>query len=309
MFTKFWDELAEGLAGRWAAQALGPALAFWGGGLLAWAWHTGWDWQQLVDLLVAIDHPAAYVALAVGGLLVLAASSVVISWLQLPILRLLEGYWPWPLRRLRFGLARWVAKRLETKEDAWQDLAAIKPEDRSAEEQEKYARLDAQLARYPVDPRHLMPTRLGNVLRAAEEYPQVRYGLVMGVCWPRLWLALPKEPQETLSQARQKLNGAARLFAWGLLFAVWVVWAWWAVPVALVVAAAAYWGMLHAAGAYGDLLRSAFDLYRFTLYEEVRWPLPQAPELEVVMGRRLSEYLFRGTGGQGLAFVRPDKKE
>ena len=37
MGTKFWDELTEGLAGQWTAQKLGPALAFWGGGLLAWA--------------------------------------------------------------------------------------------------------------------------------------------------------------------------------------------------------------------------------------------------------------------------------
>jgi len=308
MFTKFWDELAEGLAGRWAAQALGPALVFWGGGLLAWVWHTGRGWQRLTNRLAAVDHPAAYVALAVGGLLVLAASSAVGSWLQLPVLRLLEGYWPWPFRRLRFWLARRVVKRLEKKEEEWQTLVAIEPEERGAEQQAEYARLDAQLARYPVDPRHLMPTRLGNILRAAEEYPLVRYGLTTGICWPRLWLAIPKEARDTLSQARQRLNGAARLFVWGLLFAVWTVWAWWAVPAALVVAVAAYWGMLHAAGVYGDLVRSAFDLYRFALYEQVRWPLPDEPQREDVAGRQLSEYLFRGTGSRYVTFSHPSQE-
>ena len=62
MATKFWDELAKGLAGQWTAQKLGPALAFWGGGLLAWAWRFGW--KPLIDWLVALNSLAAYVALA-----------------------------------------------------------------------------------------------------------------------------------------------------------------------------------------------------------------------------------------------------
>jgi hypothetical protein len=223
MVTKFWDKLAEGLAGQWTAQALGPALAFWGGGLLAWAWRYGW--QPLLDWLVALNNTAAYIALAVGGLVLLAASSAAMTWLQLTALRLAEGYWPGPFRRLRFALARRLEKRLQVKDERWQQLADVEPEQRTAEQQAEYARLDAELTGYPVDPRHLMPTRLGNLLRAAEEYPRVRYGLATSVCWPRLWLLLPKETQEALSAARQGLNSAARLFFWGLLFAVWTVWA------------------------------------------------------------------------------------
>jgi hypothetical protein len=306
MVTKFWDKLAEGLAGQWTAQAMGPALAFWGGGLLAWAWHYGW--QPLIDWLMALNNTAAYVALAVGGLVLLAASSAAMTWLQLTVLRLAEGYWPGPFRRLRFALARRLGKRLQGKDERWQELADIAPEQRTAEQQAEYARLDAELARYPVDPRHLMPTRLGNLLQAAEEYPQVRYGLTMSVCWPRLWLLLPKEAQETLTKARERLNGATRFLVWGVLFVVWTIWAWWAVPVAVVAAVAAYWGMLNAAGVYGDLLRAAVDLHRFALYEELRWPLPRGLADEPAQGRQLSEYLFRGTGSEGLQFTVPPKK-
>jgi hypothetical protein len=305
MVTKFWDKLAEGLAGQWTAQALGPALAFWGGGLLAWAWHYGW--QPLIDWLVAFNNTAAYVALAVGGLVLLAASSSAATWLQLAVLRLAEGYWPGPFRRLRFALARRLEKRLQAKDERWQQLADIEAEQRTAEQQAEYAHLDAELACYPVDPRHLMPTRLGNLLRAAEEYPQTRYGLTMGVCWPRLWLLLPKEAQETLANARERLNGATRLLIWSFLFAVWTVWAWWAAPVAAVAAVAAWWGMLGAAGVYGDLLRAAVDLHRLALYEELRWPLPSGPADEPAHGQQLSEYLFRGTGSEGLQFVAPKK--
>lgn len=306
MVYKFWDKLAEGLAGQWTAQALGPALAFWGGGLLAWAWRYGW--QALIDWLGALNNTAAYMALAVGGLVLLAASSAAATWLQPTVLRLAEGYWPGPCRRLRFALARQLEKRLLAKEERWQQLADVEPEQRTAEEQAEYAQLDAELAGYPVDPRHLMPTRLGNLLRAAEEYPQVRYGLTMSVCWPRLWLLLSKETQETIADARERLNSATRFLMWGVLFAVWTIWAWWAVPVAVVAAVAAYWGMLSAAGVYSELLRAAVDLHRFALYEELRWPLPSGLADEPVKGRQLSEYLFRGTGGEGLQFTVPPKK-
>jgi hypothetical protein len=304
--TKFWDKLVEGLAGQWTAQKLGPALVFWGGGLLAWAWRYGW--QPLVDWLVALDSLAAYVALAVGGLLLLTASSAGVTWLQLTILRLVEGYWPWPFRGLRFALARRVEGRLQPKENRWQELADKAQEQRSAEEQDEYARLDAELSSYPVDPRDLMPTRLGNLLRVAEEYPRVRYGLAMSVCWPRLWLILSEGTQTTLADVREQLNASARLLVWGVLFVVWTVWAWWAAPAAVAVTVAAYWAMLSAAGVYGDLLRAAFDLHRFALYEQLRWPLPAGPDGEETHGQQLSEYLFRGTGGGGVKFTTPPKK-
>lgn len=306
MFTKFWDELAEGVAGRWTAQELGPALAFWGGGLLAWAWR--YDWQALIDWLVALNNAAVYVALAVGGLLLLVASSAAMEWLQPTVLRLAEGYWPPPLQRLRFALARRVQARLERKETCWQAVAGVDPERRTAEQRAEYVRLDAELARYPVDPRHLLPFRLGNVLRAAEEYPQVRYGLVTGVCWPRLWLLLPQEARDALAESRERLDGATRFFAWSILFAVWTVWAWWAALVAAAFAAAAYWAMVNAAGDYGDLLRAAFDLHRFALYEHLRWRPPSSPAEEVACGQRLSEYLFRGVASERMGFTAPAGK-
>jgi hypothetical protein len=306
MATNFWDELAKGLAGQWTAQKLGPALAFWGGGLLAWAWRFGW--APLINWLVGLNNIAAYVALAVAGLVLLTASSAAASWLQLPVLRLAEGYWPRPFRRWRFVLARRVQGRLRHKEERWQALADKPEEQRSAQEQDEYARLDAELSTYSLDPRRLMPTRPGNLLRAAEEYPRIRYGLMTSVCWPRLWLVLPKETQTTVAEAREQLNAATRLLIWGMLFAVWLMWAWWAVPVAVAVVLAAYWGIVNAAGVYGELLRAAFDVHRFTLYEQLRWPLPPGPVGEEAYGAGLTEYLFRGTADGGVQFTPPPKK-
>ena len=306
--SKFWEGLTEGLGERWSAQELGSAFLFWFVGALAWAWHkTGfWQagWARLTAQVQGIQDPAVYIVLALSGLLLLTVSSVVARWLQLPVLRLAEGYWPWPLRKARFKVAAWVGKRLAKREERWQELDEVAPERRTAEKQAEDARLDAALARYPVDGRRLMPTPLGNILRAAEEHPQVRYGLVTGVCWPRLWLVLPEGAQKALGEARHELNGAARLLFWSIVSLLWTVWAWWAVLVALALAAVAYWGMLQAAGAYGDLLRSAFDLHRFKLNEELRLPLPTTADHEEACGQQLSEYLFRGTV-RDLVFAAP----
>ena len=98
-----------------------------------------------------------------------------------------------------------------------------------------------------------MPTRLGDILRAAERRPADKYGLDTIACWPALWLLLPAEAKTELVQARSALDNAARTWLWGALFVVWTPWTWLAVPVAIVVPALAYYiGILTAATAFGE---------------------------------------------------------
>lgn len=301
MFTKFWDKLAEGLAGQWTAQRLGPALAFWGGGLLAWGWEH--DWTLLERRLAGMHSMPSYIALATGALILLSASSEVVAWFQGRVIRITEGYWPWPFAGLRFRLTRFEENRVAALEKEWEMLEDIPPDLRTDWERDRIAGLDAKLAAYPPDPRDRMPTTLGNLMRAAETYPMVRYGMPLNVCWPRLWLLLPKEAQQAIGEAREDLNAAARLFIWAGLFGVWTVWAWWAAPISLIVWVSAYWRMLRAVGLYGDLLRSAFDLHRFKLYESLKWPLPPTMKEEEDHGLRLSEYLFRGTITRNIRYL------
>jgi len=294
MFLRFWEKIGEELARAWAARVMSPALAFWGGGLLAYAYRH--CWQEITQWWVALPWPTQ-VALLGGALLGVAFSEMLMEWFQDKVLRLAEGYWPRPLERPRFALAqRWISG-MEQKEERWNDLRAKRerdPERLSPQEREEYARLDMELAHFPVDRARAMPTSLGNILRAAEEYPRVRYGLGAAVCWPRLWLLLPEGVQKEITAARERLNGAARLFGWGMLFLMWAVWAWWAVPVGLAVAFLACRGMVMAALVYGALLRATFDLYRFSLYKQLRLPVPSLEE-EEAFGKKVTEYLFRGT--------------
>lgn len=301
MFIKFWDKLSEGLGQKWATQKMGFALAFWVGGALSWiACH---DLGAITAKLTALDSTPIYIAMAVGGLMLLAASAAVVEWLERPLIRLLEGYWPGQFRRWRFKLAKRLEEQLKEKDARWSELEPLVQSGASSpEQQEEYARLDDLLTRYPQNPANLMPTTLGNLLRAAEDYPIVRYGLSITVCWPRLWLVLPAETRDALSKTREQLNAAARMALWGVLFFTWMIWSKWAALPAVVLIVSGYLRMIGAAGLYGDLLRATFDLHRFALYESLHWPLPTDPESEIAAGSALTEYLFRGTGGGSVRF-------
>jgi hypothetical protein len=112
-------------------------------------------------------------------------------------------------------------------------------------------------------------------------------------------LLLPAEAKTELSEARSRLNSMVRIWVWSLLFLGWGYYALWAIPVGLGAAWFAYNWMLDAAAVYGDLLESAFDLYRTLLYKSLRLTLPKNPTEELRSGKALTDYLWRG-------FVEPE---
>ncbi len=69
----------------------------------------------------------------------------------------------------------------------------------------------------------------------------------------------------------------------------------WAALLSLLWMALAYALALDAVRVYADLFQSAFDLDRWSLYEAVCWEKPsQSGWAEIVLGERLSEFLWRG---------------
>ncbi len=99
------------------------------------------------------------------------------------------------------------------------------------------------------------------------------------------------------------LNTGARIWLWSLLFIFWTPLAWWAVLAGILSAYLAYRWMLNAATIYGDLLESAFDLYRSELYKSLRWPLPTSPQEERQLGEQLTAYLWKRPGIPPLKFI------
>ncbi len=307
MPTKFLESLGGKLAEQWAASLLTPAFVFWLGGLAAWIQKFGWDGLQ--QWFTKLVEPLQ-IAILIGSLLLVAASAFAIQRFDLAVLRFFEGYWPaWmaPLRRWLIKRQRAFFNRLDQK---WQDLAAKRDQkgQLTAEELDEFVAIDWQLRLMPSQPERLMPTKLGNLLRAAESHPTDKYGLDAIICWSRLWLVLPEATRKELQEARSDLNTAARVWLWGVLFLVWTVWAWWAIPVTVFVSLFAHQWMLDAAATYGDLLESTFDLYRINLYKSLHFPLPVNPAEERELGQQVTEYLWRGSQRNKPEFVYPDEK-
>jgi hypothetical protein len=303
----FVSGLGGKLAERWIAAVLSSAFAFWAGGLVAWAAGHERGWERIGAWITGLSN-AVQLALAVGLLLGVTASGILVQRLTLPILRLLEGYWFRWLGPIRATFIKHISERYADRERRWEELAPKIDERRAtSREREEYAQLDRSLRRVPLAEAYRMPTRLGNILRAAESWPWEKYRLDAVKCWPRLWLVLPETARAELTASRTELDAAAGIWLWGFLFIGWSVWSWWAAPVGVIVMIGAYVGMLQTAAVYGDLLESAFDLHRPALYEALRWPLPANPSDDRTQGAQVTDYLWRGSDAETPQFIAPEK--
>ena len=311
MLDKFWEGVGDKLAERWA-DVSAPALVFWLAGLLVWTFsHGGWGHLAVSTHWLTRLPAIGQVAVVAVVLLGIAASGVIVARLTFPALTILEGYWPkfcGPLRRII--VARVVTPSAEADYQEWEELAGPvlegKPAQANPQERAAFARADQRVRRRPADPSMYMPTRTGNILRAAETRPEDKYGLNSVIVWPRLWLLLPDSVRDELTAARSALDSSVAAVLWGLLFCLF---AWWT-PLVLVaglgvaISSAMFW-VPSRAETFGELMESSFDLYRFALYEQLRWPLPENPDDERKAGKQLTEYVWRGTSPVGLTFARP----
>ncbi|MFE7628930.1 hypothetical protein [Kocuria sp. NPDC057446] len=278
---------------------------------------------------------ATIVHLAVGlsALTVLAASLTVVRRLTLPVLRLLEGYWP---SRLNKFAARRRRKILDSKSEDKETSLQLRREwknqppeeqlrltaEQRAERVEQAAILRAKLAKFenkrrhrPVQNGELLPTRIGNILRAAETRPYHRYGLDAVVVWPRLWLILPDQARTELSSARSALDASVAAAIWGTAFIAFTPWAWWAAPtftpwvlwaapvgIAVTVAAIQWW-IPARAEVFADLIEATYDLYRWDLYKQLHLPMPDNAADEISSGKALTKYLLRGSSDPHFQFT------
>lgn len=324
MLEALWSGVGKELARHWVTQVLTPAFAFWVGGLsLLWS-HVhatgvaahGWT-AELTASAEHLGHLPVLVqgALVVGGLVLIAASAVVVERLTSPLIRLLEGYWTRPtwLRQLMVGYRRWRrawvknrVKPLELRQrrgtltvaeydelltlraaQDWQPAERlVQLEDRAAQgltaQETVQLGRDLRLLRTTPERDDLrMPTRLGDALRTAERRPIERYGLDAVVCWPALWLVLPAETRTELTQARTALDAAVRGWLWGALFLVWTPVSWWAALIGVVVPLLTYpFGVLPRGMAFGELVITCYDVHRMALYDALHLPRPESPTIE-----------------------------
>jgi hypothetical protein len=177
----------------------------------------------------------------------------------------------------------------------------------NAEQLAVLARASASLRESPEKNEHGMPTKLGDILRAAELRPNIRYGLDAVACWNALWLVLPVEVRTELAAARTAVDNATRGWLWGALLLVWTPWSLWALAVGLVLPTLMYYGgIMPAARLFGELIVSAFDIHRFKLYDGLHLPRPTTPILEREQdGPRVTEQLLGGLDAPDISYIIP----
>ena len=244
-------------------------------------------------------------------LLAVVVLVVLVQPAQLSLIRVLEGYGGRSAPAVR--LADWRRARHATRRAAL-DSATRVPADQPVDHdvRRRLALADHELrVRYPPTA-DLMPTALGNALRAAESRAGRRYALEAVTMWPRLYAILPDRVARLIDDQREQLDLAANLCIAMILTAavstaLLATHGWWLLlPVgALGLAWLAYRGACATAIIYGDSLEVAFDLHRFDLLRALHLPLPAALSEERAANRELTAFLLQELP-VALSYIHPE---
>jgi hypothetical protein len=239
-------------------------------------------------------------------LLLIAASGVLAEQLARGALLLLQGYWPRALSPLRKRLVARQWRSKQTWDEQWAVLYVQIVEAEAAQEEEgRMAAVDPglldqllvheqRLTEIPGRRGQVMPTRLGNILRAGGTRVHDKYGLDAVRCWPTLWLLLPEKTRTEVAGARTELDSVAVWWTWTALLTVWTMLTPWALLLAIGGGALARIALIASAVRYADLVGAVFDVHRGLLYEALGRPRPVASQDEITAGRELTAALLRG---------------
>jgi hypothetical protein len=286
MLTGLFGKVTGLFDNRFLLGLLMPCLAFTGGILALIATAYGWNatlshWRRLSGGEQALLAVAALAAVTFAALMV---------GVQLPALtRFWEGYWRGPAGRHCAAAGSRLQRRRRR---------LLDPSDPHDDMRRYYE--------FPADPSKILPTRLGNALRAAESYPgdDERYGADAVFFWPRLYLVLPDQTRLALAQARAAMEqmlvvttllmtAAPAAVVIGLAgplpLALWTS----ATVGCLLLALLAYRSAVGAAVTFGDLVRAAFDLHRRDLLTQLGLAPPETLDEERALWKAVSQQLYR----------------
>ncbi|HVG46436.1 MAG TPA: hypothetical protein VM890_16950, partial [Longimicrobium sp.] len=205
--------------------------------------------------------------------------------LDTALIRLYEGY-PWKssvLGRIKTRLQKRKLAKLRRRAGVLFELAADPgTPDLDAVDDARGKTLRALREDFPDRDDLVLPTRLGNVMRAFERYPTVQYHMDAIYFWPRLIAVIPEQYAGKLGDARTSLVFLLTLSFLNTILGVMTVAAGLRyLPPAftrhVVVPAfgffvAARWLYRESSGAasdWGHLVKSAFDLYRWDLLKKL----------------------------------------
>ena len=255
-------------------------------------------------------------------------------------IRFFEGYYlhPWIFKRMAGHLGHEYQKMKKNIQSVFDMIEAKQWGKRLSieelldfseqQEQAKYEYLKLEMIA-PIDSDQLLPTRLGNILRASELYPAEKYAVPGVMLWPRLLQLLPKDLKDQLEEKNNQmvftlnsamlcymlglasiLVGFARLLnqMWDKLFGYHSmtaanffdrgfinISAYEYIVIGLLFFASGYIAYrlcIPTAVNFGLLIRTSYDLYRFELLRQLNHPIPRSIQEEKDLWATISEYMI-----------------
>jgi hypothetical protein len=237
--------------------------------------------------------------------------------LNTSIIRLFEGY-PWRASLYGATRTRCHAARMKQATVRWAGistlLTALEARNRQRPDLEQYwktlgLRLNQEL---PDSEDLILPTRLGNTIRSFEYYPDLRYGMDAVTLWPRLIGVIDQDYAAAIEEAKSSFDFvlncsllsvalAIGLLLAGLMsclpFTSFDLFIPWLLKILFFAASAqaAYTISIQRAAAWGDLVKSAFDLYRWPLLKRLGYDeLPSTVDQERSLWDAISQRMIFG---------------
>ena len=225
--------------------------------------------ESLNDTETLVASTVLAFSSALGGVILLA--------LNREIIRLMKGYpcqyrflnrvnWNWwQLRRYR--KLRKLADDIRSERDDLIKQGKHLPSRRQAELEETVAKLATY---FPDEEKWVLPTGLGNTIRAFEVYPRVMYGIEATEGWSRLLGVIPIYYRHQINSTKAQMDFWVNLWLLSILFipiyAIFVIFGdglriIWAPAIAVFVAYIAASRAKGAAVQWGELVKASFDLF------------------------------------------------
>ena len=268
-----------------------------------YTWEASWAWW--LSLTVG-ENQTGQVWVLLAFLLLITLFAYLLQPFTRPLVQFFEGYlWPPFLRRWRTG-------HQQKRYHRWIEKAKLNDEITRAQAE------DQLFYGFPL--KGLLPTRLGNAIRAAEGYGNAVYGMDLPFWWARLWPLLPEGEQEAINDALTVLVALLHLATLllvaaidGTLYFVRCK----TIPlylcllpfvVGIGLAYLAYIAAAVQARSYGQHLRVAVDLHRFDVLKGMHLALPETPQAERALWDNTREWLYgynRGLAHQ-VTYLHPD---
>jgi hypothetical protein len=261
---------------------------------------------------------------AVSWLFVIILLSGLLHNLKTVLIRFYEGY-PWQETRFGKWRVRCYQAELDTANSTRLRMRMLASQIRDVKVggeclsiiAEKQRRAGQQINNAFPQRGSVLPTRLGNVIRSFEVYPRRQYGISAITLWPRLIAKIDKDYAVAMDDTKTSfdfilicsaLSGilALSIFCVGLYYAlpltILPLGTVWLLETVLFAGLSYlfYVGAINRAGAWGTMVKGAFDLYRWALLEQLGFKqVPTTMAEERVLWETISLQMIYGDPPSG----------